>query len=64
MYGKFKLIASLNTFLLKKKKISIELWSVWFVFLYRDVDKYGHADISFLTKIYQFIKIKQNVHYR
>ena len=38
------------------------MWSVWFVFLYQDVDKYGHAGISFLTKIYQFIKIKQNLH--
>ena len=38
------------------------MWSVWFVFLYWDVDKYGHAGISFLTTIYQFIKIKQNVH--
>ena len=38
------------------------MWSVWFVSLYRDVDKYGHAGISFLTKIYQFIKIKQNLH--
>ena len=44
------------------------MWSVWFVFLYGDVDKCGHADISFLTKMYQLIKwtiiikIKQNVH--
>ena len=38
------------------------MWSVWFLFLYRDVDKYGHAGISFLTKIYQSIEIKQNVH--
>ena len=35
---------------------------MWFVFLYEDVDKYGHAGISLLTKIYQLIKVKQNVH--
>ena len=39
------------------------MWSMWFVSLYRVVDKYGHAEVSFLTKIYQFIKIKENVHY-
>ena len=38
------------------------MWSVGFVFLYRDVDKYVHAGVSFLTEIYQFIKIKQNLH--
>ena len=31
------------------------MWNVWFVFLYWDIDKYGHAGISFLTKMYQFI---------
>ena len=34
------------------KRNSIEMWRVWFVFLYRDVDKYGHAGISVLTKMY------------
>ena len=29
--------------------------SVWFVFLYLDVDKYEHAGISFLTKMYHSI---------
>ena len=38
------------------------MWSVWFVFLYRDVDKYGHAAISFLTKMYQFIVYVNNNH--
>ena len=31
------------------------MWNVKFVFLYWDVDKYGHAGISFLTKMYQLI---------
>ena len=64
MYGKFNLTASLNSFIYIKniKRISIEMWSVWFLFLYWNVDKYGHAGISFLTKIYQSIEIKQNVH--
>ena len=22
------------------------MWNVWFVFLHRDIDKYGHADID------------------
>ena len=38
------------------------MWTVWFIFLYWNVHKYGHAGISFLTKIYQLMKIKQNVH--
>ena len=31
------------------------MWNVWFVFLYRNGDKYGPAGISFLTKMYQLI---------
>ena len=31
------------------------MWNVWSVFLYRDTDKYGHAGISILAKMYQFI---------
>ena len=34
------------------KRSSIEMWNVSFGFLYPDVDKYGHAGISFLTKMY------------
>ena len=37
------------------KGSSIEMWNVWFVFLYRDINKYGHAGISFFTKTYQVI---------
>ena len=59
MYEKFNWSASLNSFLLK---ISIEIRNVWFVFLYRDVDKYGHAGIWFLTKMYQFIVSVNNNH--
>ena len=31
------------------------MWNVRFVYLYQDIDKYGHVGISFLSKMYQFI---------
>ena len=30
------------------------MWNEWFVFLYQDIDKYRHAGISFVTKLYSF----------
>ena len=37
------------------KRSSTEMWNVRFVYLYQDIDKYGHVGISFLSKMYQFI---------
>ena len=28
------------------RRISIEMWSMWFALLYQDVNKHGHAGIS------------------
>ena len=45
----------LKLFYIKNKRISTEMWSVWFVFFYQHVDKNGYAGILFLAKMYQFI---------
>ena len=46
----------LKFFYIKKiKRGTIEMGNVWFLFLYRDFDKYSYVGISFFTKIYQFI---------
>ena len=47
---KFKLFYVKNI-----KKGSMEMWNAWTVFLYRDIDKYWHAGILFVTNMYQFI---------
>ena len=67
-------ILSFNSFMLKTlKKVQLkcemcDLYS-FVLFVYQDIDKYRHAGISFLTKMYQFtvecttiLKIRQNVH--
>ena len=54
---------SLNSvFYIKNIKRISTARSVWFVFSYRDVDKYRHASISFLTKMYQFVVKVNNNH--
>ena len=52
-------ILSLNSFILKTLKevqLKCEMRDLhsFVLFLYRDIDNYRHAGISFLTKMYQF----------